>query len=167
MVRQWAGASHKFEVNLSNAEAYVAMFATETFRKSFDLKKFNSKSAPRWRGLQGKPKNTHIALLYETGALKESINHRYKHVPGGVSTITIFTDAKYFVREHRNKSGQCFAAIHNSGGSVVAAPGSKASHIYQRQFMPTEEGEQSTGDSSYMIDMYQKLHLKIFYGLPQ
>ena len=68
MVRQWAGASHKFEVNVTNAEANLARFAWETFRKSFSLKKFNSKGAPAWRSLQNPPKPTHVGLLHETGA---------------------------------------------------------------------------------------------------
>lgn len=169
MVRQWAGASHKFEVNLSNAEAQLAMFATETFRKSFQLQKFNSKGAPKWRPLKSKAKPTQnrVIRLIETGALMDSIQHTFRHVPGGASKITVFTDEKYFARENRNKSGQCFAAIHNSGGSIEATSGSNASSILQRQFMPTEKGEQSSGDSSYMIDYYNKLHIKIFYGLPQ
>lgn len=167
MVRQWLGASHKFEVNLSNAEATIARTATETFRKSFDLKKFNSRNAAPWRPLQGEPKETHVALLHETGALRSSIQYEMAHFPGLGGLITVFTDPKVFSRELRNKKGTCFAAIHNSGGSIEATPGTPASKIYQRQFMPTDSGEVSSGDSSYMVDLYRKLHVKIFYGLPK
>ena len=77
MIRQWAGAAHKFEVNVTNAEAQLARFAWETFRKSFTLKKFNSKGAPAWRSLQNPPKPTHVGLLHETGALKDSLEYRF------------------------------------------------------------------------------------------
>jgi len=166
MVKQWATASHTFEVNVADAAAELGMFATEVFQKSFDIGGFNSKGAPKWRPLKGAPKSTHVALLVETRALKDSITYAQKTMPGS-HQISVFTDPKIFSRELRNKNGTCFAAIHNSGGNIMATPGSKASNILQRQFMPTDEGDQAKGDSSYMIEMYQKLHTKIFYGLPK
>ena len=166
MVKQWATAAHTFEVNVADATAELGMFATEVFQKSFDIGGFNSKGAPKWRPLKGKPKSTHVSLLIETGALKDSITHAQRVLPG-VHEVSVFTDPKIFGREHRNKNGTCFASIHNSGGNVMAMPGSRASNILQRQFMPTDEGDQAKGDSSYMIEMYQRLHTKIFYGLPK
>lgn len=172
MIRQWAGAAHKFEVNVTNAEAQLARFAWETFRKSFTLKKFNSKGAPAWRSLQNPPKPTHVGLLHETGALKDSLEYRFTRRSKG-GEIKVWTDEKKFMRENRNKQGQCFAAIHNNGG-LTATRGSKASHIIQRQFMPVKKedagslvGPTTYGDSSYMIDRLSKLHVQIFYGLPK
>lgn len=166
MAKQWLTASHTFEVNVADAAAEIGMFATEVFQKSFTVGGFNSKGAPKWRPLKGTPKSSHISLLVETGALKDSITYSEKVMPG-THQISVFTDPKIFSREYRNKTGTCFAAIHNSGGNVAATPGSKASNILQRQFMPTDEGDQAKGDSSYMIEMYQRLHTKIFYGLPK
>lgn len=163
MVRQWTGATRKFEVNVSNAAAQLAMFAVDTFKKSFDLKRFNSQGSAPWPALKNKAKPTHIALLKETGALKESITATFYYMLGQGALIEVRTDPKFFVREHRNNSGRCYASIHNSGGNKEATPGSRASFIAQRQFMPTEE----SGDSSYMIDMYNTLHMKIFYNLPK
>lgn len=167
MVNQWAGAAHRFEIQLQAAETKMAMFAIETFRKSFDLKRFNSQGAPAWRPLKGKAKPTHVSLLYETGALKDSITSKRTTRSKIGSKITIFTDPVVFNRENRNPKGKCFASIHNSGGSIEASWRSKARYILQRQFMPTKKGEQTSGDSSYMIDMFQKLHIELFYGLPK
>lgn len=172
MARQWTGAAHRFEVQLTNAEAELAKFAHDTFKKSFSLKKFNSRGAPPWRSLKNPPKSTHQGLLHETGALRDSLEYSYNRSRSG-GQIKVWTDAKKFVRELRNKRGECFAAIHNNGG-LTATRGSKASHIQQRQFMPVEKndagsmsGTTTYGDSSYMIERLQKLHVKIFYGFPK
>ena len=172
MVKQWLGASHRFDVNLTNAEAGLAHFAYETYSKSFDLKRFNSKGAPAWRAYKGTPKPTHISLLYETGALKRSLAYYFKRKQTG-GEIKVWTDEKKFVRENRNARGECFAAIHNNGG-LTAHRGSKAYHIQQRQFMPVEKSDAGSlsgvttyGDSSYMGSRLNKLHVKIFYGFPK
>lgn len=166
MIRQWIGASHKFQTNLAEAEEQIASTAEDTFKGSFRLKKFNSKGAPPWRALRSVPNPTHISLLQETNALRDSITSKTQKY-AGVSWIRVYTNPSGFAGEYRNKKGKCYASIHNSGGSIEADQGSPASKIYQRQFMPTDKGEVTSGDSSIMVDLYNKLHVKIFYGIPQ
>lgn len=166
MVRQWAGVTHKFEANLTNAEEEIASTAVDTFKGSFRMKRFNSKGAPAWRPLRSVPNPTHVSLLQETNALRDSITSRTQRF-GGTGWIKVFTDPSGFGREYRNKKGKCYAAIHNSGGSIEAESWSPAAQIRQRQFMPTDKGEFTRGDSTIMTDLYEKLHIKIFYGIPK
>lgn len=164
--RAWANVPHKFQVNLNEAVAGVGRYAVATFKGSFSKKAFNSANGAPWPSLKGKANPGHSSLLIETGALKDSIT--YSVMQNGLDReIDVYTDPKVFARENRNPSGKCFAAIHNSGGGIAATPGSKAAGILQRQFMPTDRGMSSSGDSSYMEDKLRNLHVKIFRNLPQ
>lgn len=150
MIAQWAGASHKLQVNIHNFEVEAGKVAVEVFQKSFEKKRFNGASGkpwPRWQGhYQGKG-----SLMDETGTLKNSI--KVKSITN--HKVTIFTDPSDFTNSARHQ-GFCYAAVHNNLDSLSNKPlkGPKR----ERQFI---------GHSSVLSKELKKLSVHIFDGLPR
>lgn len=163
---QWLRLPNKFEVNVLNFETLAGKAAVNVFQESFTLRRFNSVSSFAW---PLRSDNNPWPLLYETGTLKSSIKVK-KRSPK--HKVVIWTDDSEFINSNRNSTDPhrfharynknrdyafCYAAIHNEGGRV-ATPGSRASHIRQRQFI---------GYSSVLQDDLIKLSVKIFEGFPK
>lgn len=150
LIAQWAGADHKFQVNVHNFEVEAGKTAVEVFQKSFDLKRFNDRSGKRWAQWQGNYTGAGT-LMDETGTLKNSI--KVKSIKN--HQVTIFTDPKDFISGPARHRGFCYAAVHNNLDSLSNKPlrGPKR----ERQFI---------GHSSVLGDKLKKMSVHIFDGLP-
>lgn len=150
LVAQWAGADHKFQVNVHNFEVDAGKKAVEVFQGSFKLKRFNDEGQKRWPHWQGKYQGKGT-LMDETGTLKNSI--KVKSIKG--HKITIFTDPKDFSTSVSRNRGFCYAAVHNNLDSIANKPprGPKK----ERQFI---------GHTTVLQGKLDKLSVHLFDGLP-
>lgn len=149
-VSQWMGADHKFQVNVHNFEVNAGKAAVETFKKSFDLKRFNGASGKSWPAWQGSYSGKGT-LMDETGTLKNSI--KVKSIRN--HQITIFTDPADFQNGPARHKGFCYAAVHNNLNSISHKPprGPKR----ERQFI---------GHSTELQQKLKKSSVHLFDGLP-
>lgn len=147
---QWAGAEHKFSVNVNNFEVRAAQKAKTVFRKSFDLGRFNDNGSSMWPNRSVNSRGSH-PLLRETGSLYRSIKWKKKKSGGTM----VYTDPREFRNTKRHK-GFCFAAVHNEGLPIKAF-GKKHMNMPRRQFI---------GDSDVLIEELNKLIPMLFEGLP-
>lgn len=133
----------------------LAETAAETFRQSFDMKRFNTKGSTPWRPSKAERSGEHPTLLW-THTLQNSISvtSGYRYGAGKYS-IAVITDESKF-GSAGSHPGFCYAAIHNApDGSYTY--GTWGGPSIQRQFM---------GHSS-VIDEYIKQHsIDIFKGFP-
>lgn len=163
---QWHMLPNKFETNVFNFETLIGAAAVNVFKESFTLRKFNSTGQSPWPSRRDNRPNP---LLYETGALKQSIKVK-KRSPK--HKVVIYTDDseyiyswrnstdphKYGVRPNKNRDyAFVYAAIHNLGGRGSGATG-RAAFIKQRQFM----GHSTVLESK--LDYYSR---RIFDGFPK
>ena len=152
MIAQWSHAVHKFQLNVWNVEAELAKEAVDIFKKSFDLKRLNTKGSTRW---PERTRKYNHPLMEETGTLKNSIE--WKHLPrtGGNGGVRIYTNPGKFGTAARHP-GFCYAAVHN-------AP--SGSYTYGKTGVPSKQ-RQFIGHSSELDQKVKSLSVKIFAGLP-
>jgi len=151
LVEQWNSAPVRFEINALNFNTNIGKDAVEIFKKSFELRTFNSSGSFPWS--PRKDKKPH-QLLEETGSLKNSIV--YSNLSDHGTGVKIYTDPRAFGGSNRNKAGICYAAIHNDpDGSYTFNNGGKS---VRRQFM---------GHSSILKEKIETLTRTIlFQGMP-
>jgi len=152
MAAQWQKLRHRLEVNVYNFETAAGLAGVEVFKKSFDLKKFNTRGGSWWPARKN-DKAKH-PLLRETGTLQNSITYQLQKGTG-IRSVKIFTNPSAFNGAARHP-GFCYAAIHNEGGRGSGASGA-AANIEQRQFI---------GDSTVLFERLLALQKKIFRGFP-
>lgn len=153
LAAQWRTLPNRFEVNVLNFEVLAGRAAVAVFRESFYLQRFNTSGAASWPARKDYRRHP---LLRETNSLARSIvSTRFSM--NRTRGVMIYTSHFSFANSRRNKTGMCYAAIHNEGGKI-AAPGSNASYIQQRQFM---------GHSSVLDSKLEEISIRIFDGFPK
>lgn len=156
---QWQGLSHQLDLNLWNFEVSVGRTGVQIFKKSFDLKRFNTKGSVGWKRRAKKNKGGYVVgSLTESMSLKNSIVYKAEKPGKGKGAVKIFTDPSAFGGTFRHK-GFCFAAVHNSDDSSVRT--GHVAHMPQRQFMPTD-----SNDSTMMNDKLKLATRMIFQTFP-
>lgn len=160
-IAQWSGSVHRFGLNLWNFEAQVGPKIVEIFRKSFDVKKLNSRTGSFWQ--QRSSRNHHSnPLMYDTGTLKHSITWKHLGKDGDPSGVDIYTDPGAFGGARRHP-GYCYAGVHNADDGETDSQGQlirrgNVANMPQREFI---------GDSTYVKDTLEKMTHEIFKGFPQ
>lgn len=149
MIAQWAGATHKFQVNVHNFEVEAGKLAVETFKESFDKHRMNTQGAKRWAPWQGSYSGKG-SLMNETGTLKNSI--KVKEIKA--HKVHIFTDPSAFGSSARHQ-GFCYAAVHNNLESLAIKPAKGPKR--ERQFI---------GHSTVLENKLKKQSIHLFDGLP-
>lgn len=129
-VAQWQNTRHIFQVNLWNFEVEAGKAVRSVFRKSFDLKRFNSSGESAWAPRSKNYRRTH-PLMFETGTLKHSITWKNVRDNDGSRAVLIYTDPNGFMTAKRHK-GFCYAAVHNGPQRFRTG---KVQNMPRRQFM--------------------------------
>lgn len=155
VVAQWRNLPHKLSVNLWNFEVKAGKAAQETFKDSFDLKRFNSRGSTTWASRSKWSKAKH-PLMVETGSLQKSIKWKHIGSKGTPAGVTIYTDPNGFSHTKRHR-GFCYAAVHNAPSSLGTRRG-RVRNMPRRQFM---------GHSSVLQEELKKLSPMIFQGFPK
>lgn len=152
-ISQWKVLPHKLGVNIWNFEVKVGKAAEETFKKSFELKRFNAKGQTTWAPRKRRPKDGH-ELMVETGSLYHSIKWIHTGTKGEPSGVKVFTDPNGFKKARRNK-GRCYAAVHNGPSE------------FRTKHMTNMPRRQFIGHSGVLKQEMLKLESIIFQGFPK
>ena len=90
VIAQWRTLPNTFEVNVWNFETKAGSMATNIFKNSFFLMRFNSSGSTPWA--PRKDRKTH-PLLRETGSMYNSIKWKRQNSNGKAGKgVTIYTD---------------------------------------------------------------------------
>lgn len=158
-VAQWMPLPHRLDLNVWNFRVSVGRAAVDIFRKSFDMKRFNSRGSLVW---QHRPKRNKggftVGGLVESKSLRKSIVYETESFNRSKGRVKVYTDPAAFSGTYHHK-GFCFAAVHNSDDSSVRT--GRVANMPQRQFMPTEKS-----NSTVMNDKLRELERTIFRTFP-
>lgn len=158
-VAQWEPLEHVFGLNLWDFQVSVGQNAVDIFKKSFDMKRFNTRGSMVWRHSPKRNKGGYtVGGLVESQSLKNSISYTTESFNRTRGRVKVFTDPNAFNGTFNHK-GFCFAAVHNSDDPSVRT--GRVANMPQRQFMPTEKK-----DSSVMNDKLRELERMIFRTFP-
>ncbi len=156
---QWRPLDHVLSVNVWNFTVKAGDAAVKIFKKSYELKRFNSNNGITWKQSSKLNLGGHRrGSLFESGSLKNSITYNAINKSASKKTVKVYTDPKAFNNTYSHQ-GFCFAAIHNSDDSSIRT--GRVRNMPQRQFMPT-----SNNSSSVMDNKLKKLGALIFMSFP-
>ena len=158
-VAQWQPLPHQFDLNIWNFEVSVGRSAVEIFRKSFDMKRFNSRGSMAWKHKSRRNKGGFaVGSLTESLSLRNSIVYEAETYNRSKGRVKVYTDPSAFSGTFKH-TGFCFAAVHNSDDPSVRT--GRVANMPQRQFMPTERN-----NSTVMNDKLRELERMIFRAFP-
>lgn len=158
-IAQWQPLPHQFDLNIWDFEVSVGQAAVDIFKKSFDMKRFNTRGSMVWKHRPRRNKGGYtVGSLTESMSLKNSIVYETETYNRSRGRVKVYTDPSAFGGTYSHK-GFCFAAVHNSDDPSVRT--GRVRNMPQRQFMPAEKQ-----DSTVMNDKLRELNRMIFRMFP-